>query len=102
MAKGKNELAKDVAAKLGISIADATKAVNAFQEAILESCKAGEEVNLVGFAKFSAVHKPAHQCISPQDPKGAKIDVAAKTVFKIKASPSADVTPAAPARGRRG
>ena len=100
MAKGMNELAKEVATKLGGTITDATKAINAVKEAILESCKAGEEVNLVGFAKFSADHKPARQCINPQNPTGPKISVVAKTVFKVKASPAADVTPVA-ASGRR-
>lgn len=96
------EVSKGMAKRLKISQAQATDAVNALKEEIIELCKNGEEVNLVGFAKFSKKHMPARECTNPQNPSGPKLNVAAKDVFEAKASKSVDVSAPAPAqRGSR-
>lgn len=51
----KTELVTKVAGKLGVTKKDTAAAIDAFVETVIETVASGEEVNLSGFGKFSAV-----------------------------------------------
>ena len=80
----KAELVNAVAAQAGLSKVDAKKALDAALGAIAGAVKAGEKVALVGFGTFSQVERAARQGVNPAT--GEKIEIAAKTVVKFKAS----------------
>lgn len=65
---------------------DAKKALDATVEAIVEAVKKGDKVALVGFGTFAKTKRAARQGVNPAT--GAKIKIAAKEVFKFKASSS--------------
>ena len=50
----KNELVRVIADKVEFTLKDTTAVVDAMVEAITKALKAGEEVNIAGFGKFSA------------------------------------------------
>lgn len=78
----KAELIKAAAAKAEVSAAAAAKVIDAALEAAVEAVKAGEGVQLVGYATISVAQKAAHKAKNPRT--GAVIDVPAKKVVKIK------------------
>ena len=80
----KTELVNAVAAKAGLTKVDAKKALDATVEAIVEAVKKGDKVALVGFGTFAKTKRAARQGVNPAT--GAKIKIAAKEVFKFKAS----------------
>ncbi|MBP3765402.1 MAG: HU family DNA-binding protein [Bacteroidaceae bacterium] len=82
----KTELVNAVAAKAGLTKVDAKKALDATVEAIVEAVKKGDKVALVGFGTFAKTKRAARQGVNPAT--GAKIKIAAKEVFKFKASSS--------------
>lgn len=79
----KNELVAAVAAKAGCSKAAAAKSLDATLEAIAESLKAGNNVQLIGFGSFKVVEKAAHVGVNPAT--GAKINIPAKKAVKFAA-----------------
>ena len=79
----KTELTNAIAAKAGLTKADAKKALEATIEAISEALKAGDKVALVGFGTFAVSERPAREGINPATK--AKIKIAAKKVAKFKA-----------------
>jgi DNA-binding protein HU-beta len=86
---------QDVAKKAGVSM-DTVKAVTG---AILELCKAGDDVQILGFGKFSKKHKEERAGRNPST--NEPMTIAAKDVFHFKASPSVDMAPPKPAGRRR-
>ena len=82
----KTELVNAVAAKAGLTKVDAKKALDATVEAIVKAVKKGDKVALVGFGTFAKTKRAARQGVNPAT--GAKIKIAAKEVFKFKASSS--------------
>jgi DNA-binding protein HU-beta len=50
---GKGELAHQIAARSGLSLKDAEKAVDAFTEVVRENLAQGREVRLIGFGSWS-------------------------------------------------
>jgi DNA-binding protein HU-beta len=76
----KAELVDSIAAKAGISKRDAENALRAFLETVEDTLKAGGEVQLTGFGKFSVSRRAARQGVNPRDPGGAKIAIKARTV----------------------
>jgi len=78
----KAELIKAAAAKAEVSAAAAAKVIDAALEAAVEAVKAGEGVQLVGYATIAVNEKAAHKAKNPRT--GAIIDVPAKKVVKIK------------------
>ena len=82
----KTELVNAVASKAGLTKVDAKKALDATVEAIVEAVKKGDKVALVGFGTFAKTKRAARQGVNPAT--GAKIKIAAKEVFKFKASSS--------------
>ena len=84
----KTELTKAVAAKAGLTQADAKKAIDATLEAITEALKAGDKVALIGFGTFAVATREARQGINPQTK--AVIEIAAKKQAKFKAGAELD------------
>ncbi len=79
----KAELIDQMAAKSGLSKADAKRAVDAFVDATTGALKKGDRVALVGFGSFSISHRNARTGRNPQT--GAPITIKAKKVVKFKA-----------------
>ena len=78
----KNEFVSSVAAKAGLSKADAKKAIDAFCETVSEVLKANDKITLVGFGTFSVAERGERQGINPatQQP----ITIPAKKSAKFK------------------
>ncbi len=81
----KTDLINKVAELGELSKKDAGKAVDAVLDAISESLKAGDAVQIVGFGTFKVTHKPARQGRNPST--GQTIDIAASN--KVSFSPGA-------------
>ncbi|MBY3433823.1 HU family DNA-binding protein [Rhizobium laguerreae] len=77
----KSDLVDSVAAKSGLTKADSAKAVDAVVASITDILKAGDELNLVGFGKFSTKKNEARKGRNPST--GAVIDIAANTAPKF-------------------
>ena len=78
----KSELIDAIAAKAGLSKADAKKALDATVEAIADALKAGDKIALVGFGTFSVAERGARQGINPLTKQ--TITIAAKKTAKFK------------------
>lgn len=78
----KTELVAKLAEKSELSKKDCEKVLAAFVETVEDSCKAGEQVQLIGFGTFSAPIRPARTARSPKD--GKTISVPEKRVVKFK------------------
>ncbi len=80
---GKTELVEFIAAKAGLSKADALRAVDAFVEGIVEGLKKEGKVALVGFGTFTAKKRDARDGINPLTKE--PLHIPAKTVASFKA-----------------
>ena len=80
---GKTELVEFIAAKAGLTKADALRAVDAFQEGVVEGLKKEGRVALVGFGTFNAKKREARDGINPLTKEPLHID--AKVVASFKA-----------------
>ena len=78
----KAEFIKAAAAKAEVSVAAATKVIDAALEAAVEAVKNGENVQLVGYANIAVAQKAAHTAKNPRT--GEVVNVPAKKVVKIK------------------
>jgi DNA-binding protein HU-beta len=85
----KTELIDAVAAKAGLSKADAKKAIDAVLGSIAEAVKGGDKVTLVGFGTFSVTERGARTGRNPQT--GATIEIPAKKSVKFKAGAGLEV-----------
>lgn len=79
----KNDLARAVADKSGLSLGDASKALDAVLESIEGALAGGGEVAITGFGKFSVAHRNARQGVNPAT--GEKIQIAASKAPKFSA-----------------
>jgi len=79
----KADLVSFIAEKTGLTKADSARAVDAFQEGVINGLKKEGKVTLTGFATFEKVHKKATTARNPRT--GKEVPVAAKNVAKIKA-----------------
>lgn len=79
----KQDLVNYVAEKVGLTKADATRAVEAYNEAITAALKKGEKVTLTGFVTYAVEAKPAKTGRNPRT--GETVKIPAKKVVKIKA-----------------
>ena len=82
----KTELVSAVAEKAGISKKDADKAVAAIIEAVTESLKAGDKVQLVGFGTFEVRSRPERTGRNPQTKETIKILASKVPAFKAGAA----------------
>jgi DNA-binding protein HU-beta len=79
----KDELARDVAAKSGLEVGQAKRALEATLRAIEEQMGEGNEVRLTGFGKFSVSERSARVGRNPRT--GESMQIAAKSVPKFSA-----------------
>ena len=79
----KNALVEFIAAKAGLTKADAARALEATLEGIENGLKKEGKVSLVGFGTFSAKKRPAREGINPLTKQPLKSP--AKTVASFKA-----------------
>ena len=79
----KTELVEFIAAKAGLTKADATRALDATIEGITTGLKKEGKVALVGFGTFTAKKRAAREGINPLTKKSIKIP--AKVVAGFKA-----------------
>ena len=79
----KDELARDVAAKSGLEVGQAKRALEATLSAIEEQMGEGNEVRLTGFGKFSVSERSARMGRNPRT--GETMQIAAKSVPKFSA-----------------
>lgn len=78
----KTEFIAAVAAKAGLTKTDAQKAVNAFQDVVIEQMNAGERITLIGFGTFSVVDKAERMGINPKTKEAIKIPARKAVRFK--------------------
>ncbi|AZV44145.1 MULTISPECIES: HU family DNA-binding protein [Peribacillus] len=78
----KTELINEVVAATEISKKDATKAVDAVFDTILEALKNGDKVQLIGFGNFEVRERAARKGRNPQT--GEEIEIAASKVPAFK------------------
>ena len=78
----KNELIGQIAAKSGLSKADANRALNAVTETIAEALKKGESVPLIGFGTFEVRERSARTGRNPQTGEELKIKASKVPAFK--------------------
>lgn len=78
----KAQLIDAIAAKSGMTKADAKKSLDATIESVSEALKGGDRVALVGFGSFSVSERNARTGRNPQT--GKEIKIAAKKVVKFK------------------
>ena len=79
----KVELIESVAAKNGLTKADAGKAVDAMVASITEALVKGDRVPLVGFGTFATSKRAARVGRNPQT--GAEVKIPARTAVTFKA-----------------
>jgi len=79
----KKELIDSIAAKAGVSKAEAENALNATVEAISGCLQKGDKITLVGFGTFSVSTREARTGRNPQN--GKEITIPAKKTVKFKA-----------------
>ena len=79
----KSDLIDAMAAKAGLSKADASKALGALTETITETLKVGDKVALIGFGTFSISQRAARTGKNPQN--GEAIAIPASNAAKFKA-----------------
>lgn len=78
----KSQLIDVMAAKAGLTKADAKKALDAFIEATGEALKSGDRIALIGFGSFSITKRSARTGRNPQT--GQEIIIPAKSIIKFK------------------
>lgn len=79
----KTELVASVAEKAGLSKKDAEKAVAAVIDSVVDTLKAGDKVQLVGFGTFEVKERVARTGINPLTKE--KINIAASKTPAFKA-----------------
>lgn len=71
----KTEFIKSMSEKAGLTVAQATAAYNAYVDTIVETLKAGDKIQLVGFGAYELKEVPAKTGINPAT--GEKVEIAA-------------------------
>ena len=79
----KAELVEAIAAKTGLTKADANRALDATFEVITKALKKGERVPVAGFGTFNVSKRKAREGRNPQT--GAKVKIAARKAVTFKA-----------------
>ncbi len=78
----KQELVEKMAAKAGLTKADAARALDAFTESVKEALKGGDKVSLVGFGTFATSKRAAREGRNPRTGETVKIDARVAVTFK--------------------
>jgi DNA-binding protein HU-beta len=74
----KTELIERIAEEVGVPEGEAQRYLGAFERAVTETLKSGEEVRITGFGKFSVRERKAREGRNPQT--GEKMRIAASKV----------------------
>jgi nucleoid DNA-binding protein len=74
----KKKLIERIAVEAGVPKSEAQKHFEAFEEVVTKALKAGEEVQITGFGKFSVRERKAREGRNPQT--GEKMKIAAQKV----------------------
>jgi DNA-binding protein HU-beta len=74
----KKELIERIAEEANVPTSEAQKYFAAFEEVVTEALKAGEEVRITGFGRFSVNKRKAREGTNPQT--GQKMKIAAQKV----------------------
>jgi len=77
----KQELIRSIAKKAEITNIESEALVKAFVDAVRESLKKGEKVQLVGFGSFQTIKRAARKGVNPKTK--ATINISAKKVAKF-------------------
>lgn len=85
----KTQLVDAMAAKSGLSKADAAKALAAFTECVSETVKAGDSVSILGFGSFGISSRSARTGVNPRTKE--TINIPAKNVVKFKPGSQLDL-----------
>ena len=78
----KTELVASVAEKAGLSKKDAEKAVAAVIDSVVDTLKAGDKVQLVGFGTFEVKERAARTGINPRTKEKISIEATQVPAFK--------------------
>lgn len=78
----KTELVEFIAAKAGLTKADAQRALEATIEGVTAGLKKDGKVSLVGFGTFAAKKRPAREGINPATKETIKIPAKVVATFK--------------------
>lgn len=78
----KQDLIKEVADETGLSEAQATKAVNAFLNAIQEGLARNDEISISGFGSFKVVERAGREGRNPRTGDPMKIGPRRSPTFK--------------------
>jgi nucleoid DNA-binding protein len=79
----KKELIERIAAEADVPRSEAQKHFEAFEDVVTEALKAGEEIQITGFGKFSVKERKAREGRNPQT--GEKMKIAAHKVPSFSA-----------------
>lgn len=79
----KIELVEAVATNVGLTKADATRAIDATFDAITEALKKGDKLTLIGFGTFGVSRREGRTGRNPQT--GATVEIPARNVVSFKA-----------------
>ena len=79
----KQNLVNYIAEETGMTKADATRALDAVLNGIVEGLKNEGKVTLTGFCRFATQHKEARQGRNPRT--GEAVTISARTAVSIKA-----------------
>jgi DNA-binding protein HU-beta len=78
----KSELVDSIAAKAGLTKADAGRALDAFVGSVTKALKKGDTVSLVGFGTFSVRHRAARTGRNPRTGQSIYINASNNPAFK--------------------
>jgi DNA-binding protein HU-beta len=79
----KAELIADIAARTGLSKAQAKDALDAFVASVTDSLRRGEEVRMVGFGVFTPVARPAAVGRNPKTGEQVMVAASKSARFRI-------------------
>jgi DNA-binding protein HU-beta len=79
----KKELIERIAQKAEVPKSEAQKHFEAFEEVVTEALKAGEEVQITGFGKFSVRERKAREGRNPQTGQKMKISAQKVPTFSV-------------------
>lgn len=83
----KAELSEKIAAKVGLTKQQVDGVLQAFEDVVTETIKAGGEVTLTGFGTFLSKRREARMGVNPQKPT-ERIQIPTVTIPKFKAGKS--------------
>ena len=78
----KSDLVSFMAEEAGLTMADATRALDAMMKGIVKGLKESEKVTITGFCTFTAKHKDASTGRNPRT--GEAVTIPARVVVTVK------------------